>query len=92
MIRKNAMTKTTPGTKMFHMMVWPAESVFQPGIRRSTPSRKPMYQSGCEVLEEIAGLYGPNSQIGLIWTIAPKTARMPNMKKNRAAVLAMKTG
>jgi hypothetical protein len=32
-----------------------------------------MYQSGCDVLEEMAGLYGPNSQIGLIWAIAPKT-------------------
>ena len=51
-----------------------------------------MYQSGCDVLEDMDGLYGPNSQIGLIWAIAPKTARMPNTKKNKAAVLAMKTG
>jgi len=51
-----------------------------------------MYQSGWDVLEDMAGLYGPNSQIGLIWAITPKTARIPNTKKNRAAVLAMKTG
>ena len=86
------MTRTIPGTKTFHMMVWPAKSVSHAGIRRSAPSRKPMYQSGCDVLEETAGLYGPNSQIGLIWVIAPKPARTPNTKKNRAAVLAMKTG
>jgi len=50
-----------------------------------------MYQSGWDALEEMAGLYGPNSQIGLIWAIAPKTARTPNTKKNSAAVWAMKT-
>jgi len=38
------------------------------------------------------GVVRANSQIGLIWAIAPKTARTPNTKKNRAAVLAMKTG
>jgi hypothetical protein len=92
MIRKNARTRTTPATNTFHMTVWPAKSVSHAGISRSAPSRKPTYQSGCDVLEEMAGSYGPNSQIGLIWAIAPKTARTPNTKKNSAAVLAMKTG
>ncbi len=31
-----------------------------------------MYQSGCDVLEEMAGLYGPYNQTGLICAIAPE--------------------
>jgi hypothetical protein len=39
------------GTMMFHEMVQPKITVSQLGMMRSAPSRKPMYQSGCEPAE-----------------------------------------
>ena len=52
----------------------------------------PIYQSGWELAESIAGLYGPYSQIGLIWAKVASVAVTPKTKKKSAPVLAMNTG
>src|SRR4029078_1800937 len=59
------------------------------GNRRVEPSSMAMYQSGCEPELTWAGLYGPNSQIGLICANPPSPARTPKtMKKNPPALAA----
>ena len=83
---------STAGMKTFHTNVWPATFVTIPGMIRREPSMKPMYQSGWELAESMAGLYGPYSQIGLIWATVAKVAITPKTKKNSAPVLTMNTG
>src|SRR6266699_61489 len=56
MIRKNAMTRTTPRNEDVPHDGVAGEIGLQPSMRRSAPSREPMYQSGCEVLEEIKAI------------------------------------
>ena len=46
-----------------------------------------MYQSGCEPADTCAGLYGPHSQIGLIWTRPPSAAQTPKTMKNSPVAL-----
>ena len=47
-----------------------------------------MYQSGCEPADTWAGLYGPNSQIGLICTRPPSAASTPKTMKKKPPALA----
>ena len=57
-------------------------------MMRTAPSTKPMYQSGCEPAVTSDGLYGPYSQIGLIWSVAPIRAVKPNTTKKKPPALA----
>src|SRR5579863_3869590 len=72
--------------------VCPRRLYSQAGIMRSAPSKMPMYQSGWEADEMATGVYGPYSQIGLIWANVARKAHAPKMKKNHAPPLAMKYG
>ena len=45
-----------PGIMTFQLIVTPKISVSQPGKMRSSPSARPMYQSGCEPAVTSAGL------------------------------------
>ena len=57
--------------KTFRLSVWPqTRDLRQPGISRSAPSAKPMYQSGWAPAVTGDGSYGPYTQIGLIVTTA----------------------
>ena len=94
---KNSRGSATAGMKTFHMIVCPPVTalpkfVSTPGISRSAPSRKPMYQSGCEPLLTFSGLYGPNSQIGLICATVASTASAAKTNRNSDVVFIMKTG
>ena len=51
-----------------------------------------MYQSGCDAADTWAGLYGPHSQIGLIWTRPPSAAMTPKTTKNRPVALPANVG
>src|ERR687888_420981 len=44
----------------------------KPGTKRRPPINQPRYQSGWAPLVPSQVSYGPHSQIGLIWTSAPK--------------------
>src|ERR1022692_27689 len=51
-----------------------------------------MEKSGWEPAEIASGLYGPYSQIGLVWAKVDASARAAKIKKKNAPVLAMKYG
>src|SRR4051794_19593031 len=82
----------TPGTRIIHGMVWPQILVSHAGIRRSEPSRKPRYQSGCEPADTWEGLYGPYSHTGLIWAMPPSSATTANTIMKKAPPLIEKYG
>ena len=48
-----------------------------------------MYQSGWEPAVIWSGVYGPNSQIGLIVAIAPSSAITPKTTKKKPPALAV---
>ncbi len=53
-------SSTSDPGKMFMLKVKPnASNSRKPGRRRSAPSAKPMYQSGCEPAVMGEGSYGP---------------------------------
>src|SRR5689334_21376679 len=62
------------------------------GIRRVEPSRNITYQSGWLAADTTAALYGPNSQIGLIWKNPPSAAMMPNTIMKKPPAFAAKPG
>src|SRR2546430_3287103 len=64
----------------------------QAGIRRGEPSRNIMYQSGWLAAETTAALYGPKSQIGLIWNRPPTNAIIANTIMKKPPPLAAKPG
>ena len=64
-------------------IVWCHSRISQDGNSRVEPSRKPMYQSGCEPEETCAGLYGPNSHTGLIWARPPSAAQTAKTMKKK---------
>ncbi len=64
----------------------------KPGVRRTAPSRKPMYQSGCEPAVTGEGSYDPYIQMGLIVKRAPISAVTPNTMKKKPPALAVYTG
>src|SRR3981189_1021593 len=64
----------------------------QAGIRRVEPSRNMTYQSGWLPADTTAAVYGPNSQIGLIWMRPPITAITPNTIMKKPPALAAKPG
>src|SRR6266849_6935364 len=72
--------------------VCPRKLISQAGIIRSEPSRMPIYQSGWDADEICIGLYGPYSQIGLIWANVASSTSAAKMKKNHAPPLATKYG
>ena len=61
--------------------------ISQDGNRRVEPSRNIMYQSGCEPDDTCAGLYGPNSQTGLICAKPPSAAQHAEDDEEEAAGL-----
>jgi hypothetical protein len=72
--------------------VCPRKLYSHAGIMRSEPSRKPMYQSGCDADEIASGVYGPYSHTGLIWQNVASRTSPPKMKKNQACPLSRKYG
>ena len=48
-----------------------------------------MYQSGWEPADTWSGVYGPNSQIGLIVTRPPISAMTPKTMKKKPPALAV---
>ncbi len=78
----------TPGTSTLRLSVWPRAVNSQEGIRRSAPSAKPMYQSGCDPAEAADGSYGPYIQIGLMVTKAAIRAVAPKTMKKKPPALA----
>lgn len=82
----------TDGTSAPQEMLWPRARVSAAGIKRSAPSRKPMYQSGCEPVEALSGRYGPNAQTGLTWASAPIAASTAKTVKKRPTVRVRNCG
>ncbi len=60
----------------------------KPGISRSAPSVKPMYQSGWAPAVTGEGSYGPYCQIGLIVATAASRAVTPKTMKKKPPALA----
>ena len=79
----SAGTRTLIGTENPNALISHAGNI------RSVPSRKPMYQSGCEPAEISPGLYGPNSHTGLIETNAASSVMTPNVMKKKPPALAV---
>ena len=50
------------------------------------------YQSGWLAAETTAALYGPNSQIGLIWRRPPISAMTPKTSMKKPPALSAKVG
>src|SRR5664280_1622374 len=73
--------RTTPGIRMFSGIVCPKARISQPGLSRSDPSRKPMYQSGWAPALTWEGLNGPYTHTGLICARPPNAATTPNTRK-----------
>ena len=67
--------------------VCPHSRISHDGNSRVEPSRNIMYQSGCEPEDTCAGLYGPNSQTGLIWARPPSAAQYGEHDEEEAAGL-----
>src|SRR5207237_9902943 len=75
--------------------VWPGQSgkrASHGGIRRVEPSRNITYQSGWLAADTTAALYGPKSQIGLIWNRPPRNAIIANTSVKKTPALAEKPG
>src|SRR5690242_8434639 len=62
------------------------------GMRRVEPSRNITYQSGWLADDTTAALYGPNSQIGLIWNRPPRKAMTANTIMKKPPALAANPG
>src|SRR5882757_6498890 len=83
--QKSGGTVYGPAPKM-----WPRNA--HGGIRRVEPSRNMTYQSGWLAADTIAALYGPNSQIGLIWNSPPSSAMTANTIMKKPPALSENAG
>src|ERR1041385_1286218 len=73
-------------------MVLPKARNSHGGMRRVEPSRNMTYQSGWEPAETTAALYGPNSQIGLIWKRPPSIATIAKQIMKKPPALTENAG